>query len=216
MRRPYVKVCGIVRPEDAEAAVRAGADAIGFVFAKESPRWVDPETAAAIVRDLPGGTARVGVFVNRPAGEVRRIAARVGLTAVQAHGDESPRSCRAYRMPTVKAFPTPLGFDLEKLAPFRAYPILLDGHADLRRGGTGRMADWALARRAREAGYRVLLAGGLDAANLRQAVETISPIAVDLNSGVERSPGVKDPDRIRRALASLDDLDPSLEETWPW
>jgi phosphoribosylanthranilate isomerase len=216
MRRPYVKVCGVTRVEDALAAVAAGADAIGFVLVPGSPRRVTPEAAAEIAARLPLGIARVGVTADLDPAEARAMSRTIGLTAIQAHGDETPDACRAYGLPVVKALAAGSGFDPAVLDPYREFPVLLDGYASAARGGTGRIADWSAARRAVEAGFRVLLAGGLSPGNLRAAVEAVGPRAVDLNSGVESRPGVKDPGLVRRALALLADLDPPEEDAWPW
>lgn len=215
-RRPWVKICGITRLEDARAAVEAGVDAIGFVLAAESSRLVAVDAAARIAAAVPPRVAKVGVFVSQPPDFVREVAARIGLTAVQAHGDESPEDCAAYGVPVVKAIPVGERFDPATLEPYRAFPVLLDAASGRARGGTGRLVDWPSARRARERGYRVLLAGGLSPENLLAAVTAVEPLGVDLNSGVERAPGVKDPHRIARALEALAHLPPAEESTWPW
>lgn len=216
MRRPYVKVCGITRVEDALTAVAAGAEAVGFILVPGSPRRVTPERAAAMAAGLPGGIARVGVTADLAPAAARELAAAIGLTAIQAHGNESPETCREYGLPVVKAVPAGAGFDPAVLEPFRGFPVLLDGYSPAARGGTGRPADWSAARRAVTGGFRVLLAGGLSPENLLAAVEAVGPAAVDLNSGVESEPGVKDPERVRRALGLLAGLAPPEEDAWPW
>jgi phosphoribosylanthranilate isomerase len=140
----------------------------------------------------------------------------IGLTAIQAHGDESPEDCRAYGLPVVKAFNTGEGFRIEFLEPYRAFAVLLDARAGARRGGTGRRADWGAARAAGEAGHRVLLAGGLSPDTVAAAVRAVEPLGVDLNSGVESAPGIKDPARIRAAVRALDALPFTEEAPWPW
>jgi phosphoribosylanthranilate isomerase len=216
MKRPWIKVCGITRAEDAREAVAAGARAVGFVLVAGSPRAVAAGRAAAIARGLPEGVARVGVVSDREAGEVRRLVREIGLSAIQAHGDETPETCRGYGIPVVKAFNTGGGFTTDVLGPYREFAVLLDARAGALRGGTGRTADWTAARAAGEAGYRVLLAGGLSAANLAAAVRAVQPLAVDLNSGVETAPGIKDAARIREAVRVLDGLPFTEEAPWPW
>jgi phosphoribosylanthranilate isomerase len=216
MRRPWVKVCGLTREEDVAEAVSAGADAVGLVFAPESPRHVDPVRAARLVRAVPPQVARVGVTVSLSPAEAQILVRRVGLTAIQAHGEESADTCRAYGVPVVKAFRTGAGFDLGRLEGYGEWPVLLDGLAPGARGGTGRPADWEAARRAREGGWRVLLAGGLGPENLVEAIRRVHPVAIDLNSGVETEPGIKDGARIRAALECLRGWKPPAEETWPW
>ena len=216
MNRPFVKVCGITRREDAAAAVQAGADAIGFVLVPESPRHIAPPDARDIASSLPDHVARVGVVVDLPVETVQKLVREIGLTAVQAHGSESPEVCRAFGVSVVKAFPVPAGFDLMTLAGYEEFPVLLDGHGGERRGGTGIPADWDKARAAGKAGYRVLLAGGLGEANLLEAVRMVNPVAVDLNSGVETEPGRKDVQKIRAAIDRLGSLSPVEEASWPW
>jgi phosphoribosylanthranilate isomerase len=216
VRRPWIKVCGVTRAADAAVAVAAGARAVGFVLVPESPRCIAADRAAAIARDLPGDVARVGVVSGRDPEAVRRLVRKIGLTAVQAHGEESPEACRSYGVPVVKAFNTGDGFRTELLDPYREFAVLLDAPAGTLRGGTGRRADWEAARAAGEAGHRVLLAGGLSPGNLAAAVRAVEPLAVDLNSGVETAPGIKDAARIRDAVRALDALPFSEEAPWPW
>ncbi len=216
MRRPFVKICGITRVDDALAAVAAGAEAVGFILVPESPRRVTPERAAEIAAGLPDGVARVGVTADLAPDAVRRLAATIRLSAIQAHGNESPETCREYGLPVVKAVSAGAGFDPGVLEPYRGFSVLLDGYSPAARGGTGRPADWSAARRAVAGGFRVILAGGLSPENILAAVEAVGPAAVDLNSGVESEPGVKDPELVRRALGRLAGLAPPEEDTWPW
>lgn len=214
--RPFLKVCGITRAEDADALAALGVDALGFILAPESPRRVSLKEAAAILRETPSGPARVGVTVNAAPETVREAVRRLGLDAIQAHGEESPATCAAYGVPVVKAVRTRPGLRAEDLEPYRGFPLLLDGFRDRARGGTGHLADWTLAGTLVEAGFTLLLAGGLDPSNLARAIETVGPAGVDLNSGVERSPGVKDVARVRRALAILERYPRSEERKRPW
>ncbi len=213
--RPWVKVCGMTRLADALAAVEAGARAIGFILTPRSPRYVSVETAAAIAAALPPDVARVGVVVDMPLDTLRSTATAIGLTAIQAHGSESAAYCREVELPLVKALATRPGLALDDLTPFAPWPILLDGYASGTRGGTGTLADHDLAREAVRSGFRVVLAGGLGPENLADAVRRVEPLAVDLNSGVEERPGIKDPDRIRASLATLMEFE-TKELSWPW
>ena len=162
------------------------------------PRRGRAHRRAAARADGEGGGGRVGAPAT-----VRALVAEIGLTAIQAHGDETPEECADYGVPVVKAFGVGPDFDPATIEPFRAYVVLLDGVAGEARGGTGRRADWGIARRVVESGYRVLLAGGLAPENIVEAVETVEPLGIDLNSGVERAPGIKDPERLARALGAL-------------
>src|SRR5262245_2792516 len=187
----FVKVCGITRAEDAEAAVNAGANALGFVFWPGSPRFVDPYRVREIVRSLPPFVTPVGLFVNQPRDYVCGVASLVRLGAVQLHGDETPEFAASIPWPSIKALPVDRA---------RAWPaettLLLDAHDPVRRGGTGQTIDWASAAAIAKT-RRVLLAGGLTADNVAEAVERVRPFGIDVSSGVESSPGVKDERKIK-------------------
>jgi len=216
MRRPWIKVCGITRPEDARAAVEAGAHALGFILHEASPRRVDPDVARGITRDLPEGIARVGVTVSQTPDTVRAWVEDLGLTAIQAHGNETPETCRAYGVPVVKALRASPGKRPADFGMWRGMPVLLDAyHPDLL-GGTGRTADWALAAALREDGFRLLLAGGLGPGTVGEAVGRVHPLGIDLNSAVEIAPGIKDPRALRLAISEIPGEDPPDKETWPW
>jgi phosphoribosylanthranilate isomerase len=193
----FVKVCGITRAEDAEHAVARGATALGFVFWPRSPRYIAPERAAAIVRRVPAGVATVGVFVNEPVAGIRQAIEQSGISTVQLHGDEPVSYAAQLTQPLLRALDV-------RAAAVTDWPleitILLDAADPARRGGTGMRVDWAraepLARR-----RRVVLAGGLSPENVDTAVELVGPWGVDVSSGVESAPGVKDPARVTAFLA---------------
>ncbi len=192
-----VKVCGITSYEDAALALDCGADALGFNFYARSPRCVSMEAARGIIRRLPPFAARVAVLVNEPDGRGVADAARVsGITALQLHGDETPEYCQSLSGWTlIKALrigtePLP-----ESIAEFPVHAFLLDARDDVLFGGTGRVFNWELA--AHVARVRpVILAGGLGPDNVRAAVRTVRPYAVDVCSGVESAPGKKDKARL--------------------
>lgn len=198
-----VKICGITRVEDAEAAIACGAAALGFVFWPKSPRFVDPYRARAIVASLPPFVTTVGVFVNQPALYVNGVASLVGLSAVQLHGDETVEFARQIRRPVLKV--VALGdaagdSDGDLASAFQTWPSrftpLLDVRDLDRRGGTGRTIDWT--RAARLAAMRpVVLAGGLTPDNVGTAIATVRPFCIDVSSGVEMRPGVKDHRRLK-------------------
>jgi phosphoribosylanthranilate isomerase len=189
-----VKICGITRGEDALAAVEAGAAALGFVFWPQSPRFVDPYRARAIVARLPPFVTTVGVFVNQEASEVNAVAALARLSAVQLHGDEEPGFANALTRPVIKA--VSLDDQARRWAEWPARVTLLaDGVDPKRRGGTGTLADWAVASQVARI-RRLVLAGGLTPENVGEAIRRVKPFAIDVSSGVERAPGIKDPSRI--------------------
>lgn len=196
-----VKVCGITSREDALAAVEAGAGALGFNFYPKSPRYMAPEAAAELIAGLPAGVLKVGVFVNEPrAAEVVRQA---GLDVAQLHGDEAPAQYPA-GVRVWKAVRVAPGFRLEQWLDAPAEALLLDGPAGMLYGGSGAAFDWRLAR----GGRRVILAGGLDAGNVGEAIRCAHPWGVDACSRIEAEPGKKDRVKmaafIQAALAAYD------------
>jgi len=195
--RTRIKVCGITRSGDAERAVELGVDALGFVFWPGSPRCVSLRQAARIAAALPPFVATVGVFVNQPLDEIRTVAAGVGLSAIQLHGDEPPGAWGSVPGRCIKAVGVGREFDAAAVAawPAAIWP-LLDAHDPARRGGTGRAVDWDIAAEVSRT-RRIILAGGLDASNIGDAIARVRPFAVDVASGVEREPGIKDPERLR-------------------
>lgn len=198
---PLVKVCGLTRLEDALAAVDLGAGAVGFVFWPQSPRFVDPYRARRIVRALPPFVTPVGVFVNQPVEYVNAVASLVGLGAVQLHGDEDPACVRQLKRPVIKAVSgTALLADAECWAP--PVMLLVDAHDPARRGGTGRTADWQAASTL-AARRRLLLAGGLHAGNVAAAIAAVRPFGIDVSSGVEAAPGIKDHEKLAALFARL-------------
>lgn len=201
-----VKICGLTRLEDAMAALEAGADYLGFVFAP-SPRRISPEAASAIIRALPAGAAeRVGVFVNETAEGINAIAAEVGLTMVQLAGDEPPDIHARLALPAIRTLRLRRDEPLEAMVgPAETFTfVMVEPWVEGRYGGTGRTADWQLAAAvaARLPG-RVFLAGGLAPENVVDAIARVRPFAVDASSRLESSPGIKDPARIRKLVEAV-------------
>lgn len=197
----FTKVCGITRLTDALHASRHGATALGFVFWPKSPRYVAPDRAAEIIRELPDTIATVGVFVNQPIDEIQRVASETGITTIQLHGDEPAAYATALGWPVLKAAP------IEHVnGSLDGWPddtiVLLDAHDPVRRGGTGRTIDWSHAADVASA-RRVVLAGGLTPENVRDAIAAVRPYGVDVSSGVEKAPGVKDFEKVKRFLENV-------------
>jgi phosphoribosylanthranilate isomerase len=204
-RQLFVKVCGITRPEDAELAADLGASAIGFIFWPGSPRYISPENARVIVQSKATGVKAVGVFVDEPVERVREIADLVGLDLVQLHGNESASVVRDFSraLSVIKA--VALNGSAVDLSGFADdVLILLDAHDPVKRGGTGRTIDWDAARGIASA-RRTILSGGLHAENVAAAVSAVRPYGIDVSSGVESAPGVKDPIRLKRFFEALND-----------
>lgn len=192
-----VKICGIRRLEDAESAVTCGAWALGFIFQRDSRRYIEPEQAREITRRLSGQVLTVGVFVDAPIDELNDVVRRACLRAVQLHGSEDVAyASRVEAEQVIKAFRVGDGFDPSAIEPFAGAPVLLDAYHPHAAGGTGTSFDWSIARKLGESA-QVILAGGIRPENAAQAIEAARPWAIDVSSGVEVAPGVKDPDRIR-------------------
>jgi phosphoribosylanthranilate isomerase len=198
-----VKICGITRTEDALLAVALGASALGFVFWPRSPRFIDPYRARAIARQVPPLVSLVGVFVDQPVDYVTGVAGLIGLNAVQLHGAESPAYAAALRTRIIKALSVGPDFDAEQTRRWPAeISLLLDAHDPLRRGGTGRVIDWTKAARVAHS-RRVILSGGLRPENVAEAVSLVNPYGVDVSSGIESAPGIKDSGRLRAFFAAV-------------
>jgi len=196
-----IKICGVTRLEDALAAARLGADALGFNFWPGSKRHLTATAARRIISRLPPFVTPVGVFVNQAEGELRAIAAESGIQVFQLHGDEPPELCSRLPLPVVKAIPVDRVRTLSKLLSYEVQAFLLDtpsrGY-----GGSGEPFDWSLAEGVSEVAP-VILAGGLTPENVADAVRAVRPWAVDVASGVESSPGVKDPERMSRFITAV-------------
>ncbi len=194
--RTRVKICGITRIEDGLAAARLGADAIGLVFYEATPRYVTVDQARAIAQALPPFVTRVGLFVDVDAERVRATINAVGLDILQFHGEESAETYRAFGRPYIKA--VRMQDDVDLHAQQRAYPdaigLLVDTYVKHVPGGSGETFDWRLVPRDLE--KPVILAGGLTADNVKDAINTVQPFAVDVSSGVEDTKGIKDPEKI--------------------
>jgi phosphoribosylanthranilate isomerase len=197
-----VKICGITDLEDALAAVQCGADALGFVFAK-SPRKIAPEKAREIVKQLPPFVTTVGVFMDEPTKRVKEIALFCHLQALQFHGDESPEYCRGFCQKVIKAFQVRDGSIAQLTSLYDVHAYLLDSWVG---GGSGQGFNWDLARGVHG---RIILAGGLTPENVSAAITTVRPYAVDVSSGVERSPGKKDLHRMKEFIANVRQCDRS-------
>lgn len=209
-----IKVCGITNLEDARLAVDAGADALGFIFVENTPRFLTPEQAAPIVRWLPPFVTTVGVFWDHPTSHVKAVAETCRLRALQFHGDEKPEDLTSYVLPVIKTIKLPPASTLEGLPEYRlggffdalkyrqvASALLLDTAARWSEGEAREPIQWkriAMIGGRHDPRVNIILSGGLTPDNVGQAVSIVRPYAVDVNSGVESRPGKKDPDKLRR------------------
>lgn len=200
--RTRVKICGITNSKDADAAVESGADALGFIFYSGSPRHIEPEKAAEIIGTLPPFVTAVGVFVDETLEGIKKAVSESGVTCVQLHGSETPEFCESVGGSVIKAFRIKGLSDIEPIAKYRAGAYLLDTFKAGVPGGTGKTFDWEIALEAKKLG-RIILSGGLNPENVLDAVRHVNPYAVDVSSGVEKSPGIKDPGLIRKFIEEL-------------
>lgn len=197
-----VKICGITNERDAVAALEAGAFALGFNFCPQSARYVTPQRARRIMAGLPASVLSVGVFVNEESSEkVARMMDEAGVAVAQLHGDESPEYCQSLApRRVIKAFRVKDGFNVESILDYKVEAVLLDSFSAKAMGGTGETFDWSIARRARDLSPQLYLAGGISHENVRAAIESVKPYAVDACSGVEVAPGRKDSARVRALI----------------
>jgi len=201
MNRVKIKICGLTRAEDVQAAVNTGADAIGFVFTA-SPRRVSIEKAIELCAYVPGGVLRVGLFLDQDRSEIEQVTASVPLDILQFHGSETAQECNFFRLPWLKAVAMENAGSVKQAE--RDFPgaagLLLDSHSKGTRGGSGKLFDWSLSRPVEKP---VWLAGGLNAENVGRAIHIVRPYAVDVSSGVESEPGIKDPARMKAFVKAV-------------
>ena len=205
MNTVKIKICGLTRAEDVKAAVAAGADAVGFVFTA-SPRRISIDTAIGLSNYVPKGVLRVGLFLDQDRSEIDRVIHSVSLDVLQFHGSETEQECCVFGLPWLKAVAMENAESAKQAES--DYPgamgLLLDSHTTGKRGGSGKVFDWSLSRPVVKP---VWLAGGLDAANVGQAIRVVRPYAVDVSSGVEAAPGIKDTSRIRAFIKAVREVD---------
>ncbi|HBF12012.1 MAG TPA: phosphoribosylanthranilate isomerase [Deltaproteobacteria bacterium] len=197
-----VKICGLTNLDDAMDALDCGADLLGFNFYPDSPRYIDPELAFDIFEEIPGNVEKVGIFVNRDLKEVLDIAVEFNLDFLQFHGDETPEYCNQVGRPWFKAFRLKAEQDLIEIPKYESRWLLVDAHVEKAFGGTGVISDWHLAREAKKFG-QLFLSGGLKPDNIEMALDAVKPYAVDVASGVEESPGIKDKQKMEEFVARV-------------
>ncbi|MFC1840954.1 phosphoribosylanthranilate isomerase [Thermodesulfobacteriota bacterium] len=205
---PKIKICGITNFDDAAMAVKLGADALGFIFAP-SPREISPENARDIIKKLSPFIKSVGVFVNENENVINEIIEYCGIDIVQLHGDESPGMCSIFMPRTVKAFRVKDKSTLEDMLPYvdRVRAFLLDTYSREAAGGTGKVFNWDIAGKTKVFNVPLILAGGLTPDNIKDAVNRVNPYALDVNSGIEASPGKKDHGLMRELFNKLGEIE---------
>lgn len=204
--RTRVKICGITNLTDAETAIEAGADALGFIFVQETPRYVVPQDAAEIIGALPPFITTVGVFRNVELTAVKAIAAQCGITAIQLHGTESPQFCTQLALPIIKVFELQNERDLHALEAYKVSACLVDKPKTIQTG----TVNWELALKARCRVNRLILAGGLTPNTVTKAIRYVKPYAVDVASGVEADKRQKDPGKVNAFIKAVREIDATL------
>lgn len=197
-----IKICGLTNRDDAIDAVNLGADAIGFIFYEDSPRYITPDIVEEISLFLPPFVLLVGVFVNHDKAFIDAVVHRCKLDLIQLHGNESPAFCRSMRRRVIKAFKIEDINDVDAIAPYQSSvsAVLLDTKVSGREGGTGKIFNWGLALKAKEFDIPLILAGGVNVSNLNKAAKLVNPYAVDLSSSVESAPGKKDYNKMKELI----------------
>jgi phosphoribosylanthranilate isomerase len=210
--RVRVKICGVRTIEEAQSAINAGADALGFNCWPQSARYIAPETARDIIAQLSPLVPHIGVFVNEDGARIKRSVATAGLSAVQLHGDESPEDCRSLDgIRIIKAFRVGPDFDCAVLQRYPINTALLDTNIKGRYGGTGERFDWRIAVKAKQFA-RIILAGGITIDNVFDAITSVRPFAIDVCSGVEAEPGRKDLIKLREFMSEVEHANARLAE----
>lgn len=215
MNRVKIKVCGITSQEQAQVIASKEIDALGFILYPPSPRYLNPERLKKIVPMLPAFTKTIGVFVNEPLENVVNIAHETGIDMVQLSGDETPDYCDGLSLrgiTWIKGFRIKNSESIKNVENYRASTILLDAWSEKEYGGTGNTFDWTLLSDL-SSSLKVILAGGLNPGNIRQAILTTKPYAIDVSSGVEISPGVKSISKINALLAEVNQANQKLLQT---
>ena len=210
MQDLFIKICGITNSEDAAAAVKAGVNALGFIFYQGSERYVTPDAAARIAAGLPDHVSKVGVFVHEEKRTILEIARSVPLSAVQLIGNEGPDDLFGYDLSVIKVFRVKDDFEVEVLKNYIVDAFLLDTHRQGTFGGTGETFDWNIAKKAQQYG-RIIISGGLRPENVEDAIRFVRPYGVDVSSGIEARPGRKDHDRMRDFVARARNAHASID-----
>jgi phosphoribosylanthranilate isomerase len=211
-----IKICGVTNIKDARACAELGVSMIGFNFYPQSSRYIEPKLARQIIEAIPPGICPVGVFVDAGAEEIRHTARAAGVRCVQLHGRTSPHACselaREFRV--IRAFSTDPQFQPEEVSLFSDCDVLVDAHHPNLRGGTGLTCDWLAARTTRSFAQFLFLSGGLTEQNVGQAIAAVAPHAVDVCSGVESAPGVKDHQAIEDFITAVRTANSSINSSW--
>lgn len=198
-----VKICGITNLKDAKDAIAAGCDALGFVFYKKSSRYISPEEAKALIRQLPAGVIKVGVFVNAGEKAIRNISGFCRLDILQFHGDQTPKFCSRFKgYKIIKAFRVKDKIDFKRIAGYNTFAYLFDTFSKSKFGGSGKKFNWGALRILEDVKKNIFLSGGLNEKNVKEAIRLIRPDWVDVSTSVESFPGKKDYQKIKKFITA--------------
>jgi phosphoribosylanthranilate isomerase len=201
-----VKICGITNFEDAAKSLDCGADALGFIIYQKSKRYIKPSEALKIIKELPPFVTKVAVFVDSPFRHITKITNELCINTIQLHGNETPDFCSKFRHTVIKALRIKDSVDRQQVDSFPTQAILFDTFSDAEYGGTGKSFDWKVLKRL-NTDKKIILSGGLNPDNIEQAIRTVRPYAVDVSSGVEKSPGIKDHKKIKNLIEAVKNAD---------
>ena len=201
-----VKICGITNYKDAAKSLDYGADALGFIFYEKSKRYINPKEAAKIIKELPPFLTKVAVFVDSSFRQINKITSELSINTVQLHGNETPEFCAKFKQTVIKALRIRTSVNLQEVDSFPAQAILFDTFSETEFGGTGKSFDWNILKNLRT-DKKIILSGGLNPDSIEQAIKTVRPYAVDVSSGVEKSPGIKDHTKIKKFIEAVKNAD---------
>ena len=202
------KICGITNRDDALNAIALNVDAVGFIFYEHSPRYISGNKVEEFILDIPPFINTVGVFVNETAETINKIAKQCRLSTIQLHGSEPPEFCTQFDLPVIKAIPVRDETDIQAIPQYKGCVsgILLDTKVENVHGGTGKTFDWGLAIAAKEYDTPLILSGGINSQNVSKAIKMVNPYGVDICSGVEKEPGIKDYNKMQQLLELIDEF----------
>ena len=200
-----IKICGLTNKDDALNAIALNVDALGFIFYEHSPRYISPEKVETFVLDLPPFINTIGVFVNATPDYINSVIKRCKLNGIQLHGSEPPEFCTQFSLPTIKAIPVREHSDITAIPKYKGCVngILLDTKAENVHGGTGKTFDWGLALEAKAYDTPLILSGGINAKNIEKALKMVAPYGIDICSGVEKEPGIKDYNKMQELIGAI-------------
>jgi len=198
-----VKICGITNFKDAVKSLDCGADALGFIFYEKSKRYIKPSDAGKIIKELPPFVTKVAVFVDSSYRQINKIINELSINLIQLHGNEAPEFCAKFRHPVIKALRIKDSIDKQEVDSFPTQAILFDTHSESEYGGTGISFNWKLLKKLK-IDKKIILSGGLNPDNIDEAIRTVKPYAVDVSSGVEKSYGIKDHQKIKKFIEAVE------------